>query len=177
MASCWLATHYVRLGTPTDEAWIESLFGDLKTEQPHLELIEDIDVPAPNSDSNESITTRSDYTPGSATSRRTRSTEAKGEAIRAARRTGLEQARDRRIAYHRNNQTRPKAVLPSGADVGRKVLASEGRAGGDEVGGRAHEDELAAVVAGAGAEVDDPVGVRHDRLVVLDHDDRFPGID
>src|SRR6266487_53517 len=61
----------------------------------------------------------------------------------------------------------------SGADVGREVLAGEGGAGGDEVGGCALEDDPAAVVAGAGAEVDDPVGVRHDRLVVLDDDDRL----
>ncbi len=47
------------------------------------------------------------------------------------------------------------------------MLAGEGGAGGDEVGGGALEDDLAAVMAGAGAEVDDPVGVRHDRLVVL----------
>jgi hypothetical protein len=45
--------------------------------------------------------------------------------------------------------------------------------GGNEVGGCALEDDPAAVVAGAGAEVDDPVGVRHDRLVVLDDDDRL----
>ena len=51
----------------------------------------------------------------------------------------------------------------SGADVGREVLAGRGGAGGDEVGRRALEDDPAAVVAGAGAEVDDPVGVRHDR--------------
>jgi transposase InsO family protein len=44
MALCWLATHYGRPHTPTDQAWIESLFGHLKTEQPHLERIEDIDV-------------------------------------------------------------------------------------------------------------------------------------
>ena len=48
---------------------------------------------------------------------------------------------------------------------------------GDEVGGCALEDDPAAVVAGAGAEVDDPVGVRHDRLVVLDDDDRLAGVD
>src|SRR4051812_47008303 len=47
----------------------------------------------------------------------------------------------------------------SGADVGREVLAGEGGAVGDEVGGCALEDDPAAVVAGAGAEVDDPVGV------------------
>jgi hypothetical protein len=44
-------------------------------------------------------------------------------------------------------------------------------------GGCALEDDPAAVVAGAGAEVDDPVGVRHDRLVVLDDDDRLAGVD
>src|SRR5215217_2521450 len=65
----------------------------------------------------------------------------------------------------------------SGADVGREVLAGERGAGGDEVGGCALEDDPAAVVAGAGAEVDDPVGVRHDRLVVLDDDDRLAGVD
>src|SRR5918997_550457 len=40
---------------------------------------------------------------------------------------------------------------PSGADVGREVLAGEGGTGGDEIGGCALEDDPAAVVAGAGA--------------------------
>ena len=57
------------------------------------------------------------------------------------------------------------------------MLAGEGRSLGDEVGRRALEDDPAAVVAGAGAEVDDPVGVGHDRLVVLDDDDRLAGVD
>src|SRR6185295_13258557 len=65
----------------------------------------------------------------------------------------------------------------SRADVRREVLAGERGAGGDEVGGRALEDDPAAVVAGAGTEVDDPVGVRHDRLVVLDDDHRLAGVD
>ena len=34
-----------------------------------------------------------------------------------------------------------------------------------------------AVVAGTGPEVDDPVGVGHDRLVVFDDDDRLAGVD
>jgi hypothetical protein len=37
--------------------------------------------------------------------------------------------------------------------------------------------DLPAVVARARPEVDDPVGVRHHRLVVLDDDDRLPGVD
>ena len=57
------------------------------------------------------------------------------------------------------------------------MLAGEGGAGGDQIGGRALEDDPASVVAGAGAEVDDPVRVGHDRLVVLDHDDRLAGVD
>jgi hypothetical protein len=57
------------------------------------------------------------------------------------------------------------------------VLAGEGGSRGDEVGGCSLEHDPAAVVAGTGSEVDDPVGVRHDRLVVLDDDDRLAGVD
>ena len=56
-------------------------------------------------------------------------------------------------------------------------VAGEGGTGGDEGGGCPLDDDPAAVVAGAGAEVDDPVGMRHDRLVVLDDDDRLAGVD
>jgi hypothetical protein len=56
------------------------------------------------------------------------------------------------------------------------VLAGEGRPVGDEVGGCAFEDDPAAVVAGTGAEIDDPIGVRHDRLVMLDDDHRLTGV-
>src|SRR5512132_3367527 len=64
----------------------------------------------------------------------------------------------------------------SGIDVGREVLRGEGGAGGDEVVRCALEDDPTAVVAGAGTKVDDPVGVRHDRLMVLDDDDRRAGV-
>jgi hypothetical protein len=39
------------------------------------------------------------------------------------------------------------------------VLAGDGGAGRDELGGSPREDDAAAVVPGAGTEVDDPVGV------------------
>jgi hypothetical protein len=42
----------------------------------------------------------------------------------------------------------------------------------DQVGGAALEDDPPAVVAGAGAEGDDPVSMRQDRLVMRDNDDR-----
>src|SRR3954468_22314917 len=65
----------------------------------------------------------------------------------------------------------------SALDVGREVLAGQRGASGDEVCGRALEDDPAAFVAGARAEIDDPVRVRHHRLVVLDDDHRLAGVD
>jgi len=41
MALCAIAQHFGRPGTPTDQAWIESLFGHLKVEQPHLLAIDE----------------------------------------------------------------------------------------------------------------------------------------
>src|SRR3954465_15136802 len=55
----------------------------------------------------------------------------------------------------------PDSQRRSAADVSREVLPREGAARGDELGRRALEDDRAAVAPGAGAEVDDPVGVRH----------------
>jgi transposase InsO family protein len=41
MAGARIATHFGRPATPNDQAWIESLFGHVKTEHPHLEKIKD----------------------------------------------------------------------------------------------------------------------------------------
>jgi hypothetical protein len=65
----------------------------------------------------------------------------------------------------------------SGADVSRQVLAREGGSSRNELGGRALEEDPAAVMAGAGTKIDEPVGVGHHRLVVLDHDHRLVGVD
>lgn len=46
------------------------------------------------------------------------------------------------------------------------MLAREGGAGGDKIGGGAREDDPVAI---AGGEVDASVRVRHYRLVMLDH--------
>ena len=40
-ALCSIAARFGRPGTPTDQAWIETLFGHVKTEWPHLEKITD----------------------------------------------------------------------------------------------------------------------------------------
>src|SRR5436190_24296963 len=70
-----------------------------------------------------------------------------------------------------------RAIGLSARDEGRQVLAGEGGTGGNEVGGGAFEDDPAAFTTSAWPEVDDPIGVGHDRLVVLDDDDRLARVD
>jgi transposase InsO family protein len=41
MALRSIAQHFGRPGTPTDQAWIESLWGHIKREHPHLTRITD----------------------------------------------------------------------------------------------------------------------------------------
>ncbi len=38
---CAIAQHFARPGTPTDQAWIESLFSHIKADWPHLDSIRD----------------------------------------------------------------------------------------------------------------------------------------
>ena len=47
----------------------------------------------------------------------------------------------------------------------------------DRFGRDIFESNLPAAVSRARPEVDDPIGVRHHRLVVLDHDDGLSGVD
>jgi putative transposase len=103
MALCAIHQHFGRPGTPTDQAWIESLFGHVKAEWPHLTKIGD-----PATLRAELASVREHYngvrlhagigyvTPND-------EHEGRGEQIRKAREAGLEQARLRRIAYHRAN--------------------------------------------------------------------------
>ncbi|MDQ1483520.1 MAG: putative transposase, partial [Actinomycetota bacterium] len=96
LALCAIAQHFGRPGTPTDQAWIESLNGHLKHEFPHLLVIAD-----PATLRAELAIARHHYntvrlhagigyvTPDD-------EHEGRGEAIRKAREAGLEQARLRR---------------------------------------------------------------------------------
>ncbi|HEX9372293.1 MAG TPA: integrase core domain-containing protein [Roseiflexaceae bacterium] len=101
MALHALACHYGRPGTPTDQAHIESLFGHIKHDWPHLEALTD-----PADLGRELEAARHEYntirlhaaigyvTPDD-------EHEGRGPRIRAARRAGLEQARLDRLGYHR----------------------------------------------------------------------------
>lgn len=102
LALCSIAARFGRPGTPTDQAWIETLFGHVKGEWPHLEKIAD-----PVQLSTELEVARADYngrrlhggigyvTPDDEHAGR-------GEAIRQARRDGLARSRAERLTYHRS---------------------------------------------------------------------------
>ena len=116
MALCAIHQHFGRPGTPTDQAWIESFFGHLKYEFPHLLKIADPAVLRA-----ELAVIRSDYngvrlhagvgyvTPND-------EHEGRGAAIRKAREAGLETARLRRLAYHRQHPPNRTDKGPRDAD-------------------------------------------------------------
>jgi hypothetical protein len=99
IALCAIAQHFGRPGTPTHQAWIESLNGHVKVEYPHLLAIRD-----PATLRAELAVTREHYnavrlyagigyvTPND-------EHEGRGEAIGKDRRAGLEQAGHRRLAW------------------------------------------------------------------------------
>ena len=111
MAMVAIAQHFGRPATPTDQAWIESLNGTVKIEWPHLHQIKD---PAELRAELEHIrleynTSRLHSGIGYVTPNDEH--EGRGEAIRAARRAGLQRAAQARLAYHReqrNNQHNPE---------------------------------------------------------------------
>jgi putative transposase len=107
MALCSIAQHFGRPGTPTDQGWIESLWGHVKGEWPHLCAITDPAVLVA-----ELERVRAEYngtrlhesigyvTPDDEHAGR-------GAAIRQARTEGLAAADARRRAWHRNHRSRP----------------------------------------------------------------------
>ena len=113
MAMCAIAQHFGRPGTPTDQAWIESLFSHVKADWPHLDRIRDPDVLRA-----ELAVVRHEYntvrlhagigyvTPAD-------EHDGRGDKIRAARKRGLRQARWARIAYHRIQQAKAKRRTPN----------------------------------------------------------------
>jgi putative transposase len=115
-ALCALAQHFGRPGTPTDQAWIEPLFGHLKMERPRLLAIEDSEALRA-----ELAVLRSQHSgvrlhAGIGYVIPDDEHEGRGQAIRKARDAGLEEARLRRLAYHRSRRQAAPPRRP--ADVG-----------------------------------------------------------
>jgi putative transposase len=103
MVMCAIAQHFGRPGTPTDQGWIETLFGHIKGEWPHLDQIDD---PAVLRAELEVVrthynTVRLHEGIGYVTPEDEH--EGRGPTIRQARRDGLKRARAERITYHRKH--------------------------------------------------------------------------
>jgi transposase InsO family protein len=116
MAMCAIAQHFGRPGTPTDQAWIESLFSHVKADWPHLDRIRDPEVlRAELADVRRQYNTiRLHAGIGYVTPEDEHA--GRGPRIRAARRRGLRQARWARIAYHRIQQAKANRRSPSYVD-------------------------------------------------------------
>jgi len=116
MAMCAIAQHFGRPGTPTDQAWIESLFSHVKADWPHLDRIRDPEVLR-----TELAVVRNDYntvrlhagigyvTPAD-------EHDGRGPRIRAARKRGLRHARWARITYHQLQKAKANRRSPTDVD-------------------------------------------------------------
>lgn len=102
LAGVAIAQQFGRPATPTDQAWIETLFGHVKGEWPHLEKIRDpgelgAELELARVQHN---TVRLHAAIGYVTPDDEH--EGRGDAIRANRRDGLAHARENRMAYRRS---------------------------------------------------------------------------
>lgn len=107
MALCSIAQHFGRRSTPTDQAWIETLWGHIKGEHPHLTTITD-----PGVLEHELERIRTHYnqmrlheaigyvTPDD-------EHEGRGDQIRADRTNGMANADRQRRTWHRQHRSRP----------------------------------------------------------------------
>lgn len=104
MIRCSIAQHFGRPHTPTDQAPIESLFGHIKGEYPHLCRISDPAVLWPELERvrAEYNTVRLHEAIGYVTPDDEH--HGRGDAIRRARRDGLQRARTQRINHNRQQQ-------------------------------------------------------------------------
>ena len=115
MAMCAIAQHFGRPGTPTDQAWIESLFSHVKADWPHLDRIRDPDVlRAELADVRHQYNTiRLHAGIGYVTPNDEH--DGRGPRIRAARKRGLRHARWARITYHRLQHAKANRRSPADA--------------------------------------------------------------
>jgi len=101
LAGARIATHFGRPGTPNDQAWIESLFGHVKTEHPHLEKITDPGELEAELDRIRPFYNTIRLHQGLLYVTPDDEHHGRGDAIRAARRAGLQPAHEARVAYRR----------------------------------------------------------------------------
>ena len=107
MALCSIAQHFGRPSTPTDQAWIETLWGHIKYEHPHLMTITDPAVLAAELERIRGIYNgvRLHEAIGYVTPNDEH--EGRGDKIRAARADGMRTADEQRRAAHRAHRNQP----------------------------------------------------------------------
>lgn len=101
MAGARIAQHFGRPATPNDQAWVESFFGHLKGEFPHLDKITDPGDLEAELDRIRTFWNGTRLHEGIGYVTPNDEHEGRGEAIRAARRTGLRAAHEARVATRR----------------------------------------------------------------------------
>ena len=101
LAGARIAQHFRRPGTPNDQAWIESFFGHLKGEFPHLDKITDSGDLEAELDRLRVFWNGTRLHEGIGYLTPNDEHEGRGETIRAARRAGLRAAHDTRVATRR----------------------------------------------------------------------------
>jgi putative transposase len=102
LAGTRIAQHLGRPGTPNDQAWIESFFGHLKGEHPHLDRIRDPGGLEAELDRLRGFYNTVRLHEGLGYATPDDEHHGRGPAVRAARRAGLEHARSARIATRRD---------------------------------------------------------------------------
>lgn len=113
MAIARIAQHFGRPGTPNDQAWIESFFGHLKVENPHLDTITDPAVMRAELEARKEHYNTVRLHEGIGYVTPADEHHGRGEAIRKARRDGLAAARANRIATRRTmRHTQPETASP-----------------------------------------------------------------
>jgi transposase InsO family protein len=101
MAGARIAQHFGRPSTPNDQAWVESFFGHLKGEFPHLEKIKDAGELELELDRLQEHYNTVRLHEGIGYVTPDDEHHGRGRAIRAARRAGLAAARQQRLATNR----------------------------------------------------------------------------
>ena len=114
MAAARIGQHFGRPGTPNDQAWIESFFGHLKVEQPHLDSITDPGQLRLELDHQRHHYNTVRLHEGIGYVTPDDEHHGRGDAIRKARQEGLRQARAARIATRRQTrQNQPRSTSTS----------------------------------------------------------------
>ncbi|GGA00698.1 integrase core domain-containing protein [Nesterenkonia alkaliphila] len=113
MAAARIGQHFGRPGTPNDQAWIESFFGHLKTENPHLEELTDPGALAAELENRKEHYNTIRLHEGIGYVTPEDEHYGRGEAIRQARKKGLARAHQNRVATRRaarQNRTTPTTM-------------------------------------------------------------------